>query len=76
MEAGLPLFAAVLLVATAMTEDGGADGYSWLERRPEVEREGGYGERRLGHGSSSYGLETREEGLGRGRDRLGNGWIR
>lgn len=50
MEAGLPLFAAVLLVATAMTEDGGADGYSWLERRPEVEREGERGESVSGDG--------------------------
>nr|ABB47232.1 retrotransposon protein, putative, unclassified [Oryza sativa Japonica Group] len=39
VEAGLPLFDLVPMEATALTGDGGADGYSRLERRPE-ERDG------------------------------------
>jgi hypothetical protein len=53
VEAILPLFDAVPMEATELTGDGGADGYSRLERRPEGERESARGERRLGHGSSS-----------------------
>nr|ABA95977.1 retrotransposon protein, putative, unclassified [Oryza sativa Japonica Group] len=40
VEAALPLFDAVPMEATALTGDGGADGYSRLERRPEEERDG------------------------------------
>nr|BAD33539.1 hypothetical protein [Oryza sativa Japonica Group] len=45
VEAALPLFAAVPLVMTALTGDGGVDAYSRLELLPATERERTRGEK-------------------------------
>ncbi len=80
--AGVALTLAKPREVTGLTGDGRGDGARRLERRPEVEREGARGEAaRVREKFGKKGkMEEEAEGLlfiaGRGRDRLGNGWIR